>query len=243
MKKYLAVALVSFIIGCFSSSPNLVKNFTDGVDTIRGSFVKSEISRIDKEISTIDSKIELILQSYKVEDSKESKTETKIKETIIVSNQQPLEAGFGNIFGCTPSKPPEEIKKEVKIIPVEPPPSPPVPTVIFSPAAKIIVKSAIISVKNQSTLVNGKIILNKWNVKLNKEGLNKVKKGAKVRIFIGYCYYESDKIEKDGTVSFNIEWHPPLNRAEGKIGVSLFMQTNTPDIGSGIQYCSTIIRV
>jgi hypothetical protein len=83
----------------------------------------------------------------------------------------------------------------------------------------------------------------KLNVELNKEGLDKVKKGAKVRIFIDYCYYESDKIEKDGTISFNIKWHPPLTPVKGKIGVSLFMQTNTPEISSGIQYCSITIKI
>ena len=82
----------------------------------------------------------------------------------------------------------------------------------------------------------------KINVELNEEGLNKVKEGAKVRIFIDYCYYESGEIASDGTVVFNIDWHPPLAPVEGKVGMSLFMQTNTPEIGSGIQYTSMVVN-
>jgi len=231
MKKYLVISLLSFILGCFASSPKVAINIISTAD-----FVKSSI---ELELSKLENEIKLISQSYKVEETTESKVEIKIKETIIVDNVQVIEAGFGDIFGCTPSKPVEEPKKEVK-------PSVPQTQVTPDLAVKVVPRVAkpnIVSVKNESTLVNGKMLLTKWNVKLNKEGLDKVKKGAKVRIFIGYCYYESGKIEKDGTVSFNIEWHPPLSRTEGKIGVSLFMQLNTPEIGSGIQYCSTVINI
>ena len=232
MKKYLLVAVMAFVVGCLSSSPKIIKDIINGNDSIRSS-VESELVRIKSEIK-------IISQFYEVKATSESKTEAKIKETSSIDEPQVIKAGFGDTFGCTPKKPLEETKKiekpEPSVVPTQVAPTPVVPVVKVA-------KPSIINVKSEATLVDGRLMMTKWNVKLNKEALDKVKKGAKVRIFIGYCYHESDKIESDGTVSFNIEWHPPLSRTEGKIGVSLFMQTNTPEIGSGIQYCSTVINI
>jgi len=239
MKKYLLVALMAFVIGCFSSSPKIIKDIINGSDSIKNSF-ESELVRIDNEIKSIS-------QSYKVEARMENKVETKVNETTIIDNPQVMEARLGDTFGCTPKKS-EQSKGEVtrKIEPLISVPQKPVVQTPIVPVVKVTpksAKSAIISVKKEWSLVDGRMMFTKWNVKLNKTALDKVKLGAKVRIFIDYCYYESDKIEKDGTVSFNIEWHPPLAPTKGKIGVSLFMQLNTPEIGSGIQYCSTIIKI
>ena len=237
MKNYLLVAIVAFVIGCFSSSPRIIKDVITGSDSIKNSF-ESELVRIDNEIKSIS-------QSYKVEAKMENKVETKVKETTIIDNPQVMEARLGDTFGCTPKKS-EESKGEIIRKIGSPIQVPQKPVVVEKPKPKVTPKSAkpaIISVKNDWTLVDGRMMFTKWNVKLNKAGLDKVKKGAKVRIFIDYCYYESNKIEKDGTVSFNIEWHPPLAPTKGKIGVSLFMQLDTPEIGSGIQHCSIVIKI
>jgi uncharacterized protein YcfL len=59
MKKYLLVAVMAFVIGCFSSSPKIVKDIINGTDSIKNSF-ESELVRIESEIKSIS-------QSYKIE--------------------------------------------------------------------------------------------------------------------------------------------------------------------------------
>ena len=236
MKKYLLVAIVAFVVGCLSSSPKIIKDVINGTDSIRSSF-ESEISRIDNEIK-------LISQSYKVKAVVENKTETK--ESNISYDSKVIEAGSAEIFGCSPApKKPEDTGKIQRLEPTISVLKKPV-IKVPAKASRIVSKSirpAIISVKADWELVDGRMMFTAWKVKLNKAGIDKVKIGAKVRIFIDYCYYEGDKIDKDGSVIVNLDWHPPLAPVKGKIGVSLFMQLNTPEIGSGIQYCSTIIKI
>jgi hypothetical protein len=217
MKKYLAVAVLSFILGCFWSSPKVVIDIVRGADSIK--------SNIETGMTKLEDEIKSLSETYKVEASKQAK---------VYENTQVMQAGFA----CTPEKPkPKEEPKPEVVKPVEPAKPTPAPQVV-APAA---VKPRIVSVKAEQNLVAGRMMITKMNIKLNKEALDKVKKGAKVRIFIDYCYYESDKIESDGTVGIYIGWHPPLKPVNGKVGVSLFMQTNNPEIGSGVQYTSIII--
>lgn len=158
------------------------------------------------------------------------KTEAKLLETklmILTASSGAFTAKVGDtkyvtaIFGCTPDKKPET--------PVMVEPKPKIaPQVIEKPKPKV-VKAVIYSVKREgNTLV----------VKLNKSAIKD--KNTRVRIFIGYCYYESipGEIGKDGTVKINIDWQPPN---QTKMGISVFQLTNTPDIGSGITLCSAVV--
>jgi hypothetical protein len=231
MKKYLVVAMLSFILGCFASSPKVAMNIVSTAGSIK--------SNVELELTKLENEIKLISESYKVETIKaEIKNEKSTGSDIKV-----MEAGLGDIFGCTPSKPKEPKKPQMTPEqPVKVTPEQPVKVTSPAKATAEVVKPRIIGVRAVQNLVAGRMMLTKINVKLNKEGLNKVKKGARVRIFIDYCYYESGKIESDGTVGFDIGWHPPLKPVDGKVGISLFMQTNNPEIGSGIQYTSIIIN-
>lgn len=135
-----------------------------------------------------------------------------------------LDSKLSFSFGCTPEKKPETPAM------IEPKPKPSPPQVIVKPKPKLkIAKAIIYSVKRDG---------NAWVVKLNKSAIKD--KNTKVRIFIGYCYYESTpgEIGKDGTVKINIDWHPPN---QTKVGVSVFQLTNSPDIGSGNTLCSAVV--
>ena len=216
MKKYLVVAVLSFILGCFATSPRIAVDIINRADSVR--------DNIELQLSKIKSEIASVSLSYKTELSQNrTAKESNIGDTPVML------AGFG----CKPTKPKEPEKPKPPEVKPEPKP------VELTPAVS---KPKIISVRGEQNLVSGRMMFTKMKVELNKEGLDKVKKGAKVRIFIDYCYYESDKIESDGTVGFNIDWHPPLAPVKGKIGVSLFMQTNNPEIGSGIQYTSMVVN-
>ncbi len=131
---------------------------------------------------------------------------------------------FRTSFGCTPEKKPETPEM------IEPKPKPSPPQVIVKPKPKLkIAKAIIYSVKRDGST---------WVVKLNKSAIKD--KNTRVRIFIGYCYYESTpgEIGKDGTVKINIDWHPPN---QTKVGVSVFQLTNSPEIGSGNTLCSVVV--
>jgi len=118
-------------------------------------------------------------------------------------------------FGCIPPKPREKPKMPEVIKPAPPPPEP------VKPAVVVKQKPAILSVKQEGNL---------WTVKVNKIACVK---DAKVRLFIGYCYYEG-QIQKDGTAKILVEWHPP----SGGRAVSVFQQTDNPELGSGNTLCS-----
>lgn len=229
MKKYLVIAVFSFILGCFASSPKLAIDIVRTADSIK--------TNIELELTRLEDEIKLISHFYKTEVSKEARIE--IKSEKLTTDIQVMEAGLGDIFGCSPTKPKEPKKLEPQVTPT--PPMKVTPTQPVKVIAEV-TKPKIISVKAVQNSVDGRMMFTKVNVKLNKQGLDKVKKGAKVRIFIDYCYYESDKIESDGTIGFDIGWHPPLKPVNGKVGVSLFMQTNNPEIGSGVQYASIIVN-
>jgi hypothetical protein len=129
-------------------------------------------------------------------------------------------------FGCTPEKRPEPPV-------VEPKPEPPVSQIIEKPKPKV-VKSKVAKAKAKVVIYKVKKEGNTWSVKINKSA---VKDNTKVRIFIGYCYYESIP-DKDGNAIFNIEWYPPN---QTKVGVSVFQLTDNPEIGSGKTLCSVVI--
>jgi hypothetical protein len=232
MKKYFITLLLGFVIGCFASSPKVTTNVISTTESIK--------NRIELKVTEIKEEINMISQSYKPQTA--AVKEVKIED---VNDQKIIKAGIGN-FGCSPDKP-------EKVYIIKPMSVPQKSIEKAKPKSKVVKvktvrksrqsKPAIISVKQDWSLVDGRMMFTTWKVKLNKAGLDKVKMGARVRIFIDYCYYESDEIQKDGTVTFNIAWHPPLAPTKGKIGVSLFLQLNVPEIGSGIQYCSTIIKV
>jgi hypothetical protein len=72
-----------------------------------------------------------------------------------------------------------------------------------------------------------------WSIKLNKAAVDMVKnKGLKVRLQIGYCYYESDQLQGD-TIQIEPEWHPPLS--QNKVVAGLWMPKTGPsdEIGDG----------
>jgi hypothetical protein len=224
MKKMMITLIGLLIVGCFTVSEKTVKDFIVIRDSIKNEIIQSA--------DNVQNKIEAITQNYKNQINNETASIVTSSE-----NMQVQEAGIGEIFGCTPSKPKPMETTEIKPSVQETPPVPEKPIVVEKPIdIKKIEKATIIDVKTSSSLVKGRVMITSWKVKLNKTSIDKVKKGAKVRIFIDYCYYESGKIEKDGTVSFDIGWHPPI---KGKVGVSLF----TPNNGSGIQHCSMLIRI
>jgi len=220
MKKIIVVLFGILLVSCFTVSEQTVKDMIVVRDSVK--------LEIEQKILQLQKQILSTANVYK-----EYESAKKDYDNIQVQT-----AGVGEIFGCTPSKPTQPIV--VKPPEVTHPVAQTPPVIEEKPQVKKVEKPAIIDVKSSSKLVNGRMIMNSWKVKLNKLGIDKVKKGAKVRIFIDYCYYESGQLEKDGTVTFNINWHPPV---KGKIGVALFMQTNTPQIGSGVQYCSIVMNV
>ena len=119
---------------------------------------------------------------------------------------------------------PVEIEKKIEIILSERLEKP-----IYKEIEKpqIISKPAIISVKKEGNI---------WKVTLNQIGKSLIKKGVRIRIFIDYCYYESEH----GSNMIKIDWHPPnINR----VGVALFQQTDNPEIGSGKTFCSAILNI
>ena len=135
-----------------------------------------------------------------------------------------LDSKLSFLFGCTPEKKPETPEM------IEPKPKPSPPQVIVKAKPKLkIAKAIIYSVKRDGSA---------WVVKLNKSAIKN--KNTRVRIFIGYCYYESTpgEIGKDGTIKINIDWHPPN---QTKVGVSVFQLTNSPEIGSGNTLCSVVV--
>jgi len=151
--------------------------------------------------------------------------ETKL--TILTASSEIFTAKVAEAsinFGCTPEKKPETPEM------IEPKQKPSPPQVIVKAKPKLkIAKAIIYSVKRDG---------NVWVVKLNKTALKN--KNTRVRIFIGYCYYESTpgEIGKDGTIKINIDWHPPN---QTKVGVSVFQLTNSPEIGSGNTLCSVVV--
>jgi len=124
-------------------------------------------------------------------------------------------------FGCTPEKKPEPPAM------VEPKPEPKPEPAIVKPIPKKVGKA-----KAKAVIYKVKREGNTWTVKMCKSA---VKSNTKVRIFIGYCYYESIP-DKDGNATF--KWYPPN---QTKVGVSVFQLTNNPEIGSGNTLCSVVI--
>ncbi|OGM09322.1 hypothetical protein A2Z67_05265 [Candidatus Woesebacteria bacterium RBG_13_36_22] len=124
-------------------------------------------------------------------------------------------------FGCVPDKPEEPKMTDVK-------PKLEEPKQLIKPVkAKAKAKAVIYGVKKQG---------NTFVVKVNKSAMKD--KNTRVRVFIGYCYYEGGEIDKDGNVKVLVEWYPPN---QTKIGVSVFQLTNHPEIGSGHTLGSVVV--
>ncbi len=115
-------------------------------------------------------------------------------------------------FGCTPEK--KEVPKMVETPKPEPKPEP----VVVKPVPKKVevAKAVIYKVKKDG---------NTWTVKTNKSTV----KNLKVRIYIGYCYYEGIP-DKNGNTNISIEWYPPN---QTKIGVGV--------VGTGGTLASAVI--
>lgn len=58
-----------------------------------------------------------------------------------------------------------------------------------------------------------------WIVELNKLAVKEIKKGAVVRLHIGYCYWESNQVI-NRMVIFCPEWHPPYNQNPVIVGLA-----------------------
>jgi len=222
MKKVLLFSILFVVIGCYSA-PNKIFIEPIAIPADAGSAFQSELVQIKNQIEVKTSYVEKAISAAQT-----------VKST----------------FGCTSE--PKEPNGVIKETPLPPPVAEPKPTPVperwrLAVDTKLkpvtVQKSAILGVKTDWELKDGRMMFTKWKVKLNKAAIEKVKIGAKVRIFIDYCYYESNQLDKDGNVIFDIDWHPPMNPVKGKVGVSLFFQFNTPEIGSGVTYCSTVVRV
>ena len=58
-----------------------------------------------------------------------------------------------------------------------------------------------------------------WTIKLNESAVYSVNhKGVKVRLNIGYCTYENDKVNNNA-VEIKPEWHPPLEESRITAGL------------------------
>ena len=134
-------------------------------------------------------------------------------------------------MGCNPPATPP-VEKKIEAPKITEVPAPPVVKKISKPA--IIRAEAM----NNLKVANIKGWENVITVKLNKQAANRIRKGAKVRVFIGNCYYEGTKVDKSGNVNIQVEWTPP--NPSGKIGVQVWQPTS--QYGDGYSICSVVVK-